>query len=166
MAMLSFDTVRILGLSLPDVVDGAAYGFPALKLGGKLLACIPANKSAEANSIVVRIDFEQRAELLREYSETDYVTDHYASVTRRSVRESSTAVDPLPAVGEYGPYGQQRHYGVRRSRGIEIGAPLISGNVAIVENRHEANRKELSRLNCGPYPDGLLSTGPVGKDAN
>lgn len=77
--MLSFDTVRMLGLSLPDVVDGTAYGFPALKLGGKLLACIPANKSAEANSIVVRIDLEQRAELLRERPETYYITDHYAS---------------------------------------------------------------------------------------
>jgi hypothetical protein len=77
-AMLSFDTVRTLGLSLPDVVDGTAYGFPALKLGGKLLACIPANKSAEANSIVVRIDLEQRAELLREHPEIYYITDHYA----------------------------------------------------------------------------------------
>ena len=78
MATFSFDTVRTLGLSLPDVVDGTAYGVPALKLGGKLLACIPANKSAEANSIVVRIDLEQRAELLREHPETYYITDHYA----------------------------------------------------------------------------------------
>ena len=78
MAMLSFDTVRTLGLSLPDVVDGTAYGAPALKLGGKLLACMPSNKSAEANSIVVRIDLEQRAELLREHPETYYITDHYA----------------------------------------------------------------------------------------
>ena len=78
MAMLTFDTVRTLGLSLPDVVDGTAYGAPALKLGGKLLACIPVNKSAEANSIAVRIDFEQRAELLRERPETYYITDHYA----------------------------------------------------------------------------------------
>ena len=78
MAMLGFDTVRTLGLSLPDVVDGIAYGAPALKLGGKLLACIPANKSAEANSLVVRIDLEQRAELLREHPEIYYITDHYA----------------------------------------------------------------------------------------
>jgi len=78
MALLTFDTVRTLGLSLPDVVDGTAYGAPALKLGGKLLACMPSNKSAEANSIVVRIDLEQRAELLREHPETYYITDHYA----------------------------------------------------------------------------------------
>lgn len=79
MAMLSFDAVRRLGLSLPDVVEGTAYGLPALKLRGKLLACVPANKSAEVDSIVVRIDLEQRAELLREYPQTYYITDHYAS---------------------------------------------------------------------------------------
>ena len=78
MGMLSFDTVRELGLALPDVVDGTAYGAAALKLGGRLLACIPANKSAELNSIVVRIDLEQRAELLRQQPDIYYITDHYA----------------------------------------------------------------------------------------
>jgi hypothetical protein len=63
MGMLNFDTARKLGLALLDVVDGTAYGAPALKLGGKLLACIPTNRSVEANSIVVHIDLEHRAEL-------------------------------------------------------------------------------------------------------
>ena len=78
MGMLSFDTVRELGLALPDVVDGTAYGAAALKLGGRLLACIPVNKSAELNSIVVRIDLEQRAGLLRQQPDIYYITDHYA----------------------------------------------------------------------------------------
>jgi hypothetical protein len=78
MAILNFDTVRELGLALPDVVDGTAYGAPALKLGGKLLACVPTNKSAELNSIVVHIDLEQRAELLRQQPDIYYITDHYA----------------------------------------------------------------------------------------
>jgi hypothetical protein len=97
MGILSFDTVRELGLALPDVVDGTAYGAPALKLGGKLLACIPVNKSAEPNSIVVRIDLEQRAELLRQQPDIYYITDHYAPhptvlirlsrITRADLRE-------------------------------------------------------------------------------
>jgi hypothetical protein len=78
MGMLTFDAVRQLGLALPDVVDGAAYGAPALKLRGKILACIPTNKSAEANSIVVHIDLEHRAELLRQHPDLYYITDHYA----------------------------------------------------------------------------------------
>ena len=48
--MLTFDTVRQLGGALPDVVDGTAYGAPALKLSGKLLACIATNKSADVST--------------------------------------------------------------------------------------------------------------------
>ena len=97
MGVLNFDTVRELGLALPDVVDGTAYGAPALKLRGKLLACIPTNNSAEPNSIVVHIDPEQRAELLREHPDIYYITDHYAphstvlvrlsKITRSDLRE-------------------------------------------------------------------------------
>lgn len=77
--MLDFDTVKELGRTLPNVVDGTAYGAPALKVDGKLLACIPTNKSAEAGSIVVRIDPEQRAELLRQQPDIYYMSDHYAA---------------------------------------------------------------------------------------
>ena len=76
--MQTFETVRELGLLIPDVVEGTAYGAPALKLKGKLIACIPTNKSAEANSLAVRIDIEHRAELLREMPDIYYITDHYA----------------------------------------------------------------------------------------
>ena len=40
------------------------YGKPSLKVGGKMFACLPSHKSAEPDSLVVRTDFEQRAELL------------------------------------------------------------------------------------------------------
>jgi hypothetical protein len=90
MGMLNFDTVRKLGLAFPDVVEGTAYGAPALKLGGKLLACIPANKSAEPGSIVVRIDLEHRAELLRQHPDIYYITDHYAPHPTVLVRLSKT----------------------------------------------------------------------------
>jgi hypothetical protein len=78
MAMLDFDAVRKLGLALPDVVNDIAFGAPALKLGGRIVACIPTNKSAEANSLVVKIDLEHRAELLRQSPDVYYVTEHYA----------------------------------------------------------------------------------------
>ena len=47
--MLGFDTVREIGLTLPDVIETAAYGARALKLNGKLLARVPVNESVEAN---------------------------------------------------------------------------------------------------------------------
>jgi hypothetical protein len=78
MAIHHFDTVKELGLVLPGVVSDTAYGAPALKLGGKLLACVPVNRSAEANSLAVRIDPEHRAALIRQHPEVYYLTDHYA----------------------------------------------------------------------------------------
>jgi hypothetical protein len=38
---VSFDTVRKIGLALPEVEEGTAYGSPALKVRGSLLACVP-----------------------------------------------------------------------------------------------------------------------------
>jgi hypothetical protein len=94
----TFDTVRELGGALPDVVDGTAYGAPALKFGGKLLACVPTNKSADANSIVVRIDPEQRAELLRQEPDVYYITDHYAPHPLVLVRLSKIGHGDLKAL--------------------------------------------------------------------
>jgi hypothetical protein len=88
MGMLNFDTVRKLGLAIPGVVDGTAYGAPALKLRSKLLACIPSNKSAEGGSIVVHIDLEHRAELLQQHPDIYYITDHYAPYPTVLVRLS------------------------------------------------------------------------------
>jgi hypothetical protein len=96
--MLTFDTVRELGSTLSEVVDGTAYGAPALKLKGKLLACVPTNKSAGPNSIVVRIDPEQRAELLRQDPEVYYITDHYAPHPTVLVRLSKIKLDDLKAL--------------------------------------------------------------------
>jgi hypothetical protein len=78
MARLTFDAVRKIGLSLPDVVESAIHGAPSLKVGGKLLACVPVHKSAEANCAVIRIGFDLRATLLKASPEIYYITDHYA----------------------------------------------------------------------------------------
>jgi hypothetical protein len=94
-AKVTFELVRKLGLALPDVEEGAAYGSPALRARGKLLACIPANKSAEPGSLAVRIDFEQRAGLLAEAPETYYLTDHYRDYPAVLVRLSRIREDEL-----------------------------------------------------------------------
>ena len=66
-----------MGLALPEVELGTAYGSPALKLRGQLLGCVPTNKDAEPNSFVVRVDFPQRDELLAADPDTYYVKPHY-----------------------------------------------------------------------------------------
>jgi hypothetical protein len=85
---IDFDMVRNIGLALPGVEESTAYGLPALKVHGKLLACVPTNPSAEPGSIVVRVDFDDRAELLAAAPEVYYVTDHYLDYSAVLVRLS------------------------------------------------------------------------------
>lgn len=53
------------------------YGAPALKVRGKLLACMASHKSAEPGSLVVRIGFEEREALIADDPRIYYVKPHY-----------------------------------------------------------------------------------------
>ena len=74
-----FARVKLLGLRLPDVEEGISWGSPALKTDGQMIACIPTHKSAEPDSLAVRIDFAQRDELLAADPHTYYLRDHYVN---------------------------------------------------------------------------------------
>ena len=94
----TFDTVRKIGLALPDVEEGTMYGTPALKLRGKLLACMTSHKSAEPNSLAVRLGFEQRDAMIADDPETYYLKPHYVGypvVLVRLSRVSRAALDDL-----------------------------------------------------------------------
>ena len=73
--------------------ESTAYGLPALKARGKLLACVPAHRSAEPSSLVVRVGFDDRAELLAADPDVYYVTDHYLNSTAVLVRLSRVTPD-------------------------------------------------------------------------
>ena len=92
---INFDTVRNIGLVLPGVDESTAYGAPALKVHGKLLACVPANRSVEPDSLVVRVDFDDRAELLASDPDVYYVTEHYIPYNAVLVRLSRVNPDVL-----------------------------------------------------------------------
>ncbi|MGH9715305.1 MAG: MmcQ/YjbR family DNA-binding protein [Candidatus Acidiferrales bacterium] len=85
---ISFETVRKIGLTLPGVEESSMHGASALKVRGKLLACIPVNRSAEPGSLMVRVDFEERAALLSTAPDIYYVTDHYRPYSAVLVRLS------------------------------------------------------------------------------
>ncbi len=82
----TFDTVRKIGLTLPDVEESTMYGEPALKIRGKLLACMASHKSAEPGSLVVRIGFEQRDGLIADAPDIYYVKPHYVGYAAVLVR--------------------------------------------------------------------------------
>ena len=92
---MTFDAVRKIGLKLPHVEEGTTYGSPALKLRGRVLACMAIHKSAEQNSLVVRIDFDQREALVAEDPKTYYLTDHYVDYPAVLVRLSRVHPDAL-----------------------------------------------------------------------
>jgi hypothetical protein len=92
---VTFDTVRRIGLELPHVEEGTTYGSPALKLRGKLLTCLAIHKSAEPDTLAVRIDFDQRAELMAADPDTYYLTGHYVNYPVVLVRLSRIHLDAL-----------------------------------------------------------------------
>src|SRR4051812_26981352 len=94
-ATVTFETVRQIGLGLPDVEEGTMYGSPALKLGKRLVACMAIHKSAESGSLVVRNSFDERTALLAEERKTYYLTDHYVSHPVVLVRLSCIQIDAL-----------------------------------------------------------------------
>ena len=92
---ISFETVREIGLALPDVEEGSTYGSPALKVRGKMFACIPSHRSAEPDSLVIRIDFDRRDELIAADPKTYYLKDHYVGYPCVLVRLTRIRHDAL-----------------------------------------------------------------------
>ena len=84
-----------MGLALPDVEEGTSYGSPSLKVGGKMFTCLPVHRSAEPDSLAVRIDFDQRDELMAAEPDTYYLTDHYVNYPVVLVRLSRIHRDAL-----------------------------------------------------------------------
>ncbi len=92
---MTFVDVKKLALALPGVEEGTMYGTPALKVRGELLACRAINKSAEPNTLAVRVGFDARAELLEADPRLYYVTDHYVDYPAVLVRLSAIHRDAL-----------------------------------------------------------------------
>jgi len=91
-----FDIVRTVGLELPGVEASIRYdGSPVLKVGGVFVAGLATHESAEADSLVVRVDLEERELLLEDAPETYYVTDYYQRYPLVLVRLSHVNRDAL-----------------------------------------------------------------------
>jgi hypothetical protein len=74
---ITFETVVELAGHLADVEQGTMYGAPALKVRGNMFTCLASHRSAEPDTLVVRLDFERRDELITSEADTYYLTYHY-----------------------------------------------------------------------------------------
>jgi hypothetical protein len=90
-----FDRVQKIGLRLPNVEVGTAYGSPALKVDGKMFACLAIHRSAQPGSLTIRMGFDQRDELIAADPDTYYLTDHYVEYPVVLVRLNRVHDDAL-----------------------------------------------------------------------
>ncbi|HEY3645949.1 MAG TPA: MmcQ/YjbR family DNA-binding protein [Gammaproteobacteria bacterium] len=80
--------MRDIAMALPDVQESTLHGVPSFKVRGKLLACPALHKSADPESLVVRIGPAERAQLISSEPDTYYLTPHYSKYPMVLVRLS------------------------------------------------------------------------------
>ncbi len=88
---VTYETVRQIALTLPGAEEGTPYGTPAFKVKGKLFVRL--HQSGEA--IVIKVDFDEREELMKADPEKFYITDHYLNYPWMLVRLSKVRHDQL-----------------------------------------------------------------------
>jgi len=91
----TFKTVESIGRKLSGVEATMTWGKPALKVGGKMFVCIASHKSAEPNTLVVRMDIVDRDALIEDDPETYYLKDHYLDYPCVLVRLGRVRADAL-----------------------------------------------------------------------
>jgi len=89
---VTYDAVRRLGLTLPNVEEGTSYGSPALKVKGKTFVCL----HRELDKIVLKMPFDRRKELMTGDPEVYFITDHYRDYPWVLVSLSKVHPDALP----------------------------------------------------------------------
>ena len=91
----TFAAVEAIGRALPDVEVTSAWGQPALKVFGKMFVCMASHKSAEPNSLVVMMAFDDRDALVEDDPATYYVKPHYLDYPCVLVRLGQIHLDAL-----------------------------------------------------------------------
>jgi hypothetical protein len=92
---VSFTAVESIGRTLPNVEVGTAWGKPALRVGGRMFACMASHKSAEPNTLVVMVDLAARDALIEDDPQTYYLQPHYVGHPCVLVRLSRIRAEAL-----------------------------------------------------------------------
>ena len=91
MVPLTFEMVRKLALALPKVEEGKSYGTPGFRVGGNLFLRF----HQDGESLVVKIDHDERSMRLKADPETFYITDHYRNYPWILVRLATVLANDL-----------------------------------------------------------------------
>jgi hypothetical protein len=90
-----FAAIRDAAAGLPDVEVTTTWGAPTLKVRGRMFVCQAIHKSAEPDTLVVRMDFAQRDALIEEDPAVYYLKEHYVDYPCVLVRLSRVHPDAL-----------------------------------------------------------------------
>ena len=93
---VTFEMVRDIGLSLPDVEESASYGTPALKIRGKLFARL----HQDGRHLVLKCGLLEREMLLQAAPDVFSITDHYQDYPWIQVDVSTVSRHALPEMIE------------------------------------------------------------------
>jgi len=88
---IHFDAVRRIALTLPGVEEGTSYGTPAFRVKGKLFLRL----HDDGETLVARVDPDERAMLLAASPTSLYLTDHYVNYPWVLVRLPVVTLDDL-----------------------------------------------------------------------
>ena len=92
---MTFDELRKIALTWPEVEDGTSYGTPALKVRKKMLARL----KEDGDSLVMPgVPHDERDMLVQRQPKLFYFTDHYRDYPMVLIRLSKTkrsSVEPL-----------------------------------------------------------------------
>jgi hypothetical protein len=88
---MTYDSVRKLGLALPNVTEGTSYGTPALKVKGKLFVRL----RPDLDAIVIAASFDRREQLMAGDPEKYFITEHYRDYPWMLVRLAKVNTDEL-----------------------------------------------------------------------
>lgn len=92
---MTFDDVRKIALTWPEVEDGTSYGTPALKVRKKLLARLREDDDA---LVTLGVPLDEREMLIESQPRVFYFTDHYRdypTVLIRLSKATRSHVEPL-----------------------------------------------------------------------
>ena len=73
--IMNFEDVRQIAITLPNVEEGTSYGTPAFKVKGKLFVRL----KEDGETLVVKVDPDERDMLLKASPDSLFLTDHYVN---------------------------------------------------------------------------------------
>jgi hypothetical protein len=93
---LTFDDVRKIALSMPEVEETTGYGMPWFKAGKTRFAGRPVERAdVEPNSLGLLMSFEERDRRIASQPDVYYLTEHFAKYPGVLVRLANIGRDEL-----------------------------------------------------------------------